>query len=90
MMKSYFGAMALNISRIKRVSWRSTGIVMGRANSTRITAGKGDVISTRARHEIRGAPDLRRQIRLRRGNRFCAHLVFHLAARALHGGQLGA
>src|SRR5580692_7456015 len=80
-MKSYLGAILLNISRIKRVSWRSAGIVMVVANLTRFTAREVGVISVHGRREIRSALELRGQICLRHGCGLRAHLAFHLAAR---------
>src|SRR6202167_5962963 len=89
-MKSYLGAILLNISRIKRVSWRSAGIVMVVANLTRFAARQGGVISVRGRREIRRALELRGQARLRLGCGLRAQLAFHLAARGLHRRQLSA
>src|SRR5580693_4429947 len=88
-MKSYLGAILLNISRIKRVSWRSAGMVMGRANFTRFAAGEGGVISVRAGREIGSACEQAGQISLRNCRGFRAYLAFHLAASGLHRGQFG-
>src|SRR5580704_17720487 len=89
-MKSYLGAILLNISRIKRVSWRSAGIVMVVANLTRFAARQGGVISVRGRREIRRALELRGQVRLRLGCGLRAHLAFHLAAGGFGCGSLSA
>src|SRR5579863_1310564 len=89
-MKSYVGAILLNISRIKRVSWRSAGIVMGRANFTRFAAGEGGVISVRVRCEICGTREQPGQISLRDGRGFRSYFAFCLTASGLDGGQFGA
>ena len=68
MMKSYFGAMALNISRISRVSWRSTGVPMIRfaANLTRIGARESELIfRAKLALRLRGSREQSRQILLR-------------------------
>src|SRR5271156_4411669 len=89
-MKSYVGAILLNISRIKRVSWRSAGIVMVVANFTRVVADDGGVISVRGRSKIRSTCEQVGQISSRDSGGLYAHLAFHLAARGSHRSQLGA
>jgi len=55
-----------------------------------VAADAGAVISTRGRHKIHRALQLRGQILLRYARGSCAQLTFHLATRGLHGGQLRA
>src|SRR5271163_2933729 len=89
-MKLYVGAILLNISRIKRVSWRSAGTVIVVANFTRFVADDGGVISLRGRSKSRGTCEQVGQISSRDSCGPYAHLAFHLAARGLHRSQLGA
>src|SRR5580700_5761809 len=80
-MKSYFGAMAVNISRISRVSWRSTGVPMIRfaVNLTRISARESELILGRIEPYTCGPRKQSRQLLLRRAGLF-AHLSCHLTA----------
>src|SRR5580692_7471028 len=90
-MKSYFGAMAVNISRISRVSWRSTGVPMIRfaVNLTRISARESELILGRSQPYTCGPRKQSRQLLLRRVGLF-AHLACHLMALRLNRRSLAA